>query len=397
MADASTGWLHNTVYDGHSMRFDMAIQRIVTEPYHNARYQVHFSWDHSHASMSLAASLESFVCHFCPYGISWMSNMIFLCKLACGIPQLPYQFRIPTSIKKTCPSGRIGCIRLDALRQSCHSHPGGGIVCPGRQDYVSRGISPSDRYFPISFHSVSHLYQTKSLGLGPNVTKHRNGFIGYTFASGLQGVTLPNLSSGYFYIQLRERRKDPCNCIHPPSLGKSEWDEKLGKIECVWSLYDKMRLKWDGVYLPQSLPNIYFAWLIPPPLPLYRHAPTVPSELSTSTRWSNLYGAALAGQYRVNWEIHSETVINQVWRYTGRRRLRVIGGALGGWNRVNSEMHFEATIEWVWTNTSRPRSSESRDAHWGCDQASLEINLQAMIKRDWRSTWRWSMWREARW
>jgi len=69
-------------------------------------------------------------------------------------------------------------------------------------------------------------------------------------------------------------REDPRNCVHP-NLGQSEWDSKLGKIECVFSLYDKMRWKWDAVFLPQGLPNIYPASLIPPPLPLYLCTPNV--------------------------------------------------------------------------------------------------------------------------
>jgi len=70
-------------------------------------------------------------------------------------------------------------------------------------------------------------------------------------------------------------REDPRNCLDPRNLGKSEWDQKLGKIECVFSLYDKMRWKWDAVYLPRGLPNIYSASLIPPLLPLYLRSPTV--------------------------------------------------------------------------------------------------------------------------
>ena len=40
--------------------------------------------------------------------------------------------------------------------------------------------------------------------------------------------------------------------------------------------------------------------------------------------------------------------------------------------------------------------SELRDILRGRDRASLEMHLQAMIERDWRSTWRQSIWREAR-
>jgi hypothetical protein len=36
-------------------------------------------------------------------------------------------------------------------------------------------------------------------------------------------------------------REDPRNWVDPQHLGMSELDEKLGKIECVFLLYDKMR------------------------------------------------------------------------------------------------------------------------------------------------------------
>jgi len=36
-------------------------------------------------------------------------------------------------------------------------------------------------------------------------------------------------------------RKDPRNGGDPRNIGKSECDQKLGKIEFVFSLYDKMR------------------------------------------------------------------------------------------------------------------------------------------------------------
>jgi hypothetical protein len=34
---------------------------------------------------------------------------------------------------------------------------------------------------------------------------------------------------------------DPRNCVDPRNLGKCKCDQKLGMIECVFSLYDKMR------------------------------------------------------------------------------------------------------------------------------------------------------------
>jgi len=230
-------------------------------------------------------------------------------------------------------------------------------------------------------------------------------------------------------------REDQRNCMDPQNLGQSEWDQKLGNMECVFSLYDKMRWKWDAVYLPQSLPNIYSASLIPPPVPLYLHTPTIAHSTSVTPvspfthrrsltiyweavielvvemhleakiewsercawrPWSIEFGHALAGWDGVNSEMHLEAVIDRVWRCTGRPCLSEFGDALGGRDRASLDLHLEAVIEWVSTCTWRPRSSELRDALPGCDQASLEMHLQAMIKRDWRSTWRRSIWREAR-
>ena len=69
--------------------------------------------------------------------------------------------------------------------------------------------------------------------------------------------------------QILPGREVPRNCADPQNLGQSEWDQKLGKIECEFSLYDKRRWKWDDVYLLRGLPNIYNASLCPPPSPLY--------------------------------------------------------------------------------------------------------------------------------
>jgi len=46
---------------------------------------------------------------------------------------------------------------------------------------------------------------------------------------------------------------------------------------------------------------------------------------------------------------------------------------------VTLEMHSEAVIERVWRCTWRPRSSELRDALGDRDRASLDMHLEAMI------------------
>ena len=130
----------------------------------------------------------------------------------------------------------------------------------------------------------------------------------------------------------------------------------------------------------------------------------------------------------VNSEIHSEAVIERVWRWTWRPRSSELRDALRGRDRASSAMHLEARIKWTQKYTLRPWSSEFGDALRGCDQASLEMqletetewtqkctgrgwssefgdalggrdraslemHLQAIMEGDWRSTWRWSIWR----
>ena len=58
---------------------------------------------------------------------------------------------------------------------------------------------------------------------------------------------------------------------------------------------------------------------------------------------------------------------------------------------MNSEMHSEAVMERVWRCTWGPRLSELRDALRGCHRVSLEMHLEAVIdviERVWRCTLR---------
>jgi len=49
--------------------------------------------------------------------------------------------------------------------------------------------------------------------------------------------------------------------------------------------------------------------------------------------------------HRVNSEIHSEAVIERVWRCNWRPRLSELRDALGGRDQASSDMHLEAEIE----------------------------------------------------
>jgi hypothetical protein len=80
----------------------------------------------------------------------------------------------------------------------------------------------------------------------------------------------------------------------------------------------------------------------------------------------------------VNSEMHSEAVIERVWRCTWWPRLSELRDALGGRHRrdrASLEMHFEAVIERVWRSIWRPRLTELRDALRGRNRASSDMHF----------------------
>jgi len=84
--------------------------------------------------------------------------------------------------------------------------------------------------------------------------------------------------------------------------------------------------------------------------------------------------------YRVNSEIHSEAVIERVWRCTWRPRSIELRDALGGRDGATLEMHLEAVNERVWRCTCE-----------GHHRVNLEMHSEAVIERVWRCTSRlWS-------
>ena len=103
--------------------------------------------------------------------------------------------------------------------------------------------------------------------------------------------TFSSRSVGRWADMILAGHENPRNCV---DLGQSEWDQKLGKIECQFALYDKRRWKWDDVYLLQGLPNIYSPSLCPPSLPLYLRPTAVAPWRYT---WSSVF------------EMHLETEI----------------------------------------------------------------------------------------
>ena len=152
-----------------------------------------------------------------------------------------------------------------------------------------------------------------------------------------------------------------------------------------------MRWRWDHVYPPWGLPNMYSQSLSPPPLPLYPRTPAVAHWRSSQRPWSSEVRDALGGRDRVSSEMHWEARIEWTRRYRPRLWSSKVGDALGGRDRVNSEMHLEAVIEQVWRCTGRPWLREFGDALWGHDRARLEMQLETEIEWTQRCTCRlWS-------
>jgi hypothetical protein len=126
--------------------------------------------------------------------------------------------------QKTFPSRRNACVRVDALRQSRQRHPGDGLLRARRQYHTTRCISPSDHCF------------------GPRLDLDWNAMGDAAKISAHVPSTLSSRSRGRRWEDIiLPGRKDPRNWADPRNLGKSKWDQKLGKIVCVFSLYDKMR------------------------------------------------------------------------------------------------------------------------------------------------------------
>jgi hypothetical protein len=132
--------------------------------------------------------------------------------------------------------------------------------------------------------------------------------------------------------------EDTRNWVDPWYPGQSKWDEKLGKIECVFLLYDKMWWKWVDVYLLWDLPNVYYLSLCPRPLPLDLHTPTAAYEWCARRLWSGMGGDALGDRVWVNSEKHLEAGIEPIWRCIRWPRPSELRDALGGRDLVNSGM-----------------------------------------------------------
>jgi len=148
-------------------------------------------------------------------------------------------------------------------------------------------LALSVSYFKQTLWRCGQLWPYVGMGsLGTHLHRDCNAMGDAVKISPRVRSTLSSRSIGRWEDRILPCREDPRNYVDPRNLGQSEWDQKLGKIECEFSLYDKRRWKWDDIYLLQGLPNIYSPSLCPPPLPLYLRTTAVAPWRCT---WSSVF------------------------------------------------------------------------------------------------------------
>jgi len=123
------------------------------------------------------------------------------------------------------------------------------------------------------FEAVAVKLQSYNAGSPPS-TLHRT-------TSDIQIKLLSECGSGPRMLarQWDDSAQRSCKCLRngmvSRNLEKSKWDQNLERIESIFSLYDKMRWKWDDSYLRWSLPNIYSQSPGPCPLSLSFCTPAI--------------------------------------------------------------------------------------------------------------------------
>jgi hypothetical protein len=86
---------------------------------------------------------------------------------------------------------------------------------------------------------------------------------------------------------------------------------------------------------------------------------------------------------RVNFDIHCEAAMVQVWSFTSRLSASEFGDVLQYHDRANLEYVSMEDYMYTW----RVWLSKCGDASGGYDRVSLKIQLEAVIDGVWRRTW----------
>jgi len=275
---------------------------------------------------------------------------------------------------RMCSSAKNISVQVEWLRQSGRAASEPSVTSrwritprPASIPLVALHIalrSPCRRYFSL----CQSLILNKNSGVVANCD-HTSEWVHWVhvcigIAMGDTGKISPRVPStsssrsvGRWEDMIPPRHENPRNCADPRNLGQSEWDQKLGKIECEFSLYDKRRWDWGDVYLLRVC-RIY----------------TLHNSVHLRYPCISVQPPSLL-----------EDVLDRAClRCTWRRRSSELRDALGGGDWAGLDMHLETVIEWTQRCTWRRRSSELRDALGGRDSASLDMHLEAMLVRTWR-------------
>jgi len=120
----------------------------------------------------------------------------------------------------------------------------------------------------------------------------------------------------------------------------------------------------------------------------YIELPIYTCYISTgSMQCSRAIQSASENEDRVNSEIHSNAMIERVWRFTCRAGLNKHRDAHWDRDEASLQMHVETRIIRTW----RPSSSKCWDALWGFDQFRMDMHLEDVIEQVSGFTWRPSL------
>jgi len=190
--------------------------------------------------------------------------------------------------------------------------------------------------------------------------------------------TLSSRSVGSWEDMILPGSEDPRNCADPRNLGQSEWDQKLGKIECEFSLYDKMSID-SGVcriYTTRHSVHLRYPCISVQPPSLLEHVLDRACLRCTWRRRSSELRDALGGRHWASLDMHLETEIEWTQRCTWRHRWSELRDAFGGHDWASLDMQLDTEIEWTQRCTWRPGSSEFGDALWSHARANFEAVIE---------------------
>jgi len=190
----------------------------------------------------------------------------------------------------------------------------------------------------------------------------RNALLGSDTLLKLMHLSLPSTSSQIIlYASSDLNTLCWCGVDDPWNPGLREWDQKLGKAECVFSFYHEMRWKWDDIYRLQGLPNIYSISLCPPLFYLNLCTSAIDAWRCTSMPWSTVFRDVLVGRDQASLEMYLDT-----------KRSSELRHAHGGPDWWSSEIHLEAKIGWTQWCTGKLRLSALGNTFGGSESGGSE-------------------------